>query len=109
VGAANDLAWLLATSAAEEVLDPKEAVRLAELAISRAGRDPNRLDTLAASYAADGRFEEAARAAAEAVERASAQDRKALAEQIAERRERYRSHHPYREPPRAPPAVKHTP
>jgi tetratricopeptide (TPR) repeat protein len=63
--AAEALARLLATSPAG---DPEEAIRLAELARSRAGEEDARLlDTLAAAYAAAGRFSEAAEVARRAV------------------------------------------
>ncbi len=65
--ALGQLAWLLATHADAGVLDPEEAVRLATRAaeLSR-GADAEILDSLAAAYAAAGRFEDAVRTAAEA-------------------------------------------
>lgn len=56
----NDLAWLLATSPVETVRDPKRALTLAE-EICRATQRRNGefLDTLAAAYAAVGRFDAA--------------------------------------------------
>ena len=65
--AANNLAWILATTRDPSLRDPAEAVRLAEAAVR--GSDPpdaNFLDTLATAYAAAGRPEDARRAAAAA-------------------------------------------
>ena len=59
----TSLAWLLATAGDERLRAPAEAVTLAERAAALTGRrDVNVLATLAAAYAADGRFD-AARAA----------------------------------------------
>jgi tetratricopeptide (TPR) repeat protein len=66
--AANNLAWVLATEAS--VSDPAEAIRVAEQLASWNAHDPSVLDTLAASYAAAGRFEEALRVQTRAVEKA---------------------------------------
>jgi tetratricopeptide (TPR) repeat protein len=67
--ATNNLAWLLATSRDPAVRDPAEAVAHAELAVLRGGSDPRTLDTLAAAYAAAGRYEDAVRTAANAREK----------------------------------------
>ena len=65
--AANNLAWILATSADPRLRDPAQAVRLAEGAVRRADPpDAEFLDTLATAYAAAGRPEDARRAAAAA-------------------------------------------
>lgn len=66
--AANNLAWLLATCPIEALRDPQEAVRLAEgFALGRVV-DASSLDTLAASYAAAGRFEDALRVARQSLD-----------------------------------------
>jgi hypothetical protein len=58
--AQNNLAWLLATLAPADGRDPARAVTLAQKSCeSTDNRDPNRLDTLAVAYAADGRFDDA--------------------------------------------------
>jgi tetratricopeptide (TPR) repeat protein len=58
--AANNLAWILATSSDPALRDPSEALRLAEGVVARAATpDPNHLDTLAAAQTAAGRHAEA--------------------------------------------------
>ncbi len=65
--AANNLAWILATSEDAGLRDPEESVRIAEAALRDGnGSDPVLLNTLAAGYEAAGRPEEAATAAARA-------------------------------------------
>jgi tetratricopeptide (TPR) repeat protein len=69
ISAANNLAWILAASRDPSLRDPGEAVRLAELATEkREAPDPGFLDTLAVSYAAAGRFDDAVRTATSAAE-----------------------------------------
>jgi spermidine synthase len=97
----NDLAWLLATSADPSLRSPDEAVRLAE-ELDRADPPPsaNELDTLAAAYAAAGRYEDAVRAA----DRASAlaqQQAPQLAGQIERRARDYRRGRAWVDPPSA--------
>jgi spermidine synthase len=90
----NNLAWTLA------VLDGDadavhEAVALSEESGSRLGpRDAEALDTLAAAYAAAGRFPDAQRVAQQALASASRRD---LAGPISERLALYRAGLPYRE------------
>jgi tetratricopeptide (TPR) repeat protein len=68
VRAFNDAAWLLATCPVESVRNPKLAVQLAEQADSLSDVPVgNFLDTLAAAYAADGRFDDAVQAAEHAL------------------------------------------
>jgi Flp pilus assembly protein TadD len=56
----SDMAWILATSAEAAVRDPARAVQLASRAVDLTdGRHAIPLDTLAAAYAAAGRFDEA--------------------------------------------------
>lgn len=56
----NNLAWLLATHPDERVRDARRAVELSErVAQPPRDREAWALDTLAAAYAADGRFDEA--------------------------------------------------
>lgn len=96
VEAANNLAWFRATAADPSLRNPGEAIRLAERAGRSAGdANPGLGDTLAAAYAAAGRFPEAIATAERA--RVSALERgdKALADRIADRIERYRRGEPY--------------
>jgi tetratricopeptide (TPR) repeat protein len=99
----NDLAWLLATAPDADVRDPVEAVRLAE-GLVRASASPsgNLLDTLAACYAAAGRFDAAAEAAGRAVARARAEGDPDVAAQAEARRILYRAGTPYVQAARTP-------
>jgi tetratricopeptide (TPR) repeat protein len=72
---ANNLAWLFATAKPTSFRNPEEAIRLAEGALERASENPDVLDTLAASYAAAGRFDDAVRTQTRAVERVPASRR----------------------------------
>ncbi len=91
---ANNLAWLLATTPDRRNRSPEEAVAHAERARRIAGEDPAVLDTLAAAYAAAGRFDRARATARRALEIAEADD-PALAAGIRERLARYRARRPY--------------
>ncbi len=94
----NNLAWLLATHAPSEGGDPKRAVTLAERACARTGnRAFPYLDTLAAAYAAAGRFQEAVTTGQKAIDLARATGETQSANEIALRLELYRSGHAYRE------------
>jgi spermidine synthase len=95
VGAANNLAWMLAVSADPAVRDPEAAVRLAESALARRPGDAGVLDTLAAAQAAAGRFPEAIAAAGEAIERTQQAGQTALAQEMMARRRLYREGKPY--------------
>ena len=96
VKARNDLAWLLSTSEEETIREPGEAVRLAEsLVREQTQPDPNLLDTLAAAYAASGRYGEAIETARRAEQLASERDDVWLAEDIHDRIVLYRSEQPY--------------
>lgn len=56
----NDLAWLLATCPTKELRNPQRAVELAEsITKDQPKPEPDYLDTLAAAYAAAGKFDEA--------------------------------------------------
>ena len=64
----NELAWLLATSADPAARNASEAVRFAERACELTGRrQAPCVGTLAAAYAEAGRFDDAVRAASEAI------------------------------------------
>ena len=83
ISAANNLAWVLATSSDASLRDPAEAIRLAETVVRETEPgDPGFLDTLAVSYAAAGRFGDAHRTAQRAAELAAARGDEALARSI---------------------------
>jgi Tfp pilus assembly protein PilF/mono/diheme cytochrome c family protein len=92
----TDLAWLLATAPDERLRQPDEAVRLAEQAAELTGRQNiAALDTLAASYAAVRRFEEAVAAEEAALALAVAAGLPRLADELRTRLERYRNREPF--------------
>jgi tetratricopeptide (TPR) repeat protein len=67
--AANNLAWLLATSNDPQLRNPEEAVRWAQRAAEiTGGASPVVLDTLAAAYGAAGRFDRAVETANKAID-----------------------------------------
>lgn len=98
---ANNLAWILSTSPDPKLRDPARAIGLMERVIREPGGDhPGFLDTLAAAYAAAGRFElavsAAARARSLAVERGFGDLASGMGERLALYREgrRYIEHSP---------------
>jgi len=98
-GMQNALAWLRATSPDGALRDGAEAVALAERVVAAgARRDPNALDTLGAAYAESGRFDDARRAAEEAVALARAAGDAPLASEIESRGRGYARGVPYRMP-----------
>jgi tetratricopeptide (TPR) repeat protein len=98
--ARNNLAWQLATHEDAGFRNGPESVTLAEETVAAAGRaDPNVLDTLAAAYAEAGRFPEAVDAAQKAFDIASSSGEEALASEIKQRMELYRSGRPYHRKP----------
>jgi tetratricopeptide (TPR) repeat protein len=89
-------AWILAASPARPLRDAGGAERLAREALRLAGdEDPAALDALAMAYASAGRFDQAARAAAQAADLASRDGRETLAGQIRERLSLYRRGIPF--------------
>jgi tetratricopeptide (TPR) repeat protein len=95
--ARNNLAWLLATLAPAEGGDAVRAVTLAERACEMTRNQAAAyLDTLAAAYAAAGRFAEAMATGRKAVELAQSAGQSQLAKEINARLELYRSGHAYR-------------
>jgi spermidine synthase len=97
------LAWLLATSDPAQGGDPAQAVQLAERARELSGRENAPcLDTLAAAYAAAGRFADAVIIAERAVHAAESAGQAPLAKVLRARLELYRADQPYREPARSP-------
>jgi protein O-mannosyl-transferase len=96
----NQLAWLLATSPDASVRNGAEAVKLAERAVELSGgREAVVLDTLAAAYAASGRFAQATKTANLAMSLASGGGDKALVEALHGRIKLYEAGKPYRETP----------
>jgi tetratricopeptide (TPR) repeat protein len=94
--AQNGLAWLLATLAPVEGGDPIRAVALAEQACKVTEfRVAGYLDTLAAAYAAAGRFNDAIITAEKAAKLAHAGNESSLAEKIESRLALYREGRPY--------------
>lgn len=93
--ALGELAWMLATCADARVRDAREAISLAERAVSLSSRrDPAALDALAAAYAAAGRFDEAVATAQGAADRLAGRDT-TDASVIAQRIALYRERRPY--------------
>jgi len=97
---ANDLAWALATCGESEARRPDEAVVLAE-ALNQGATTPNAnaLDTLAASYAAAGRFDEAVSTAQRALEIAAAKNDAAFVRDLDHKLSLYAARRPYVEEP----------
>jgi tetratricopeptide (TPR) repeat protein len=97
--AQNNLAWLLATHAPTEGGDPVWAVTLAQEVCQRTGnRIGEYLDTLAAAYAAAGRFNDAVATAQKAIELARAAGQPDVVKEIEARLELYRAGRAYRAP-----------
>ena len=93
----NDLAWLLATCPDPRLRDAKQAVAIGErLAKTTDRRLPGVLDTLAAGYAADNRFDEAVRTAKEALALAQVKSDSNLVNEISIRLHGYELQQPYR-------------
>lgn len=84
--ALNNLAWALATNPDPTVRDGPEAVRLASAACQKTEHAiPSLIDTLAAAYAASGRFRDAVQTGERAIAAARAAGDEALAQEIAAR------------------------
>jgi len=95
--AANNLAWVLSTTGDADVCDPAEAIRLVER-FALESSDPGTLDTLAAAYAANGRFSEAAGIAERVVRGAEATGMVEAARDFRAREMLYRGGHAYVDP-----------
>jgi spermidine synthase len=92
----NRSAWLLATTDDISIEDANKAIELSERACELTGhKNPSILDTLAAAYAASGKFDEAISTANKAVEAAKAAGHKNLANDIQERIKLYQAHQRY--------------
>lgn len=95
--AANNLAWFLATAKDPKLRDPAKAVELAE-GLARRSPLPSHLDTLAASYAATGRYTDAADVARQALVRARSAGEARLADDIERRLKQYEQGRSYIQP-----------
>lgn len=94
----NNLAWIRATHKEANFRNPKEAVRLARRACELTRyRNPSILDTLAAAYAAAGRFTDAVATAQKALELAQSSNEE-LPEKIQNRLRLYEAGRPYIQP-----------
>ena len=98
MGAAlNNLAWIYATDPRSELRDADEAVRLAEQACQLSDRTvPSRLTTLAAAYAAAGRFDKAVATAEEAMRLAAEHGQQGDVAKIQAHLELYQQQQAYR-------------
>jgi tetratricopeptide (TPR) repeat protein len=93
----NNPAWVLVTSGDISAKDANNAIVFAERNCKMTGyNDPGLLDTLAAAYAAAGRFDEALKTAQKAVDAAKKSGREDLADAIRKRMELYKAGHRYR-------------
>jgi Flp pilus assembly protein TadD len=93
---ANNLAWLLATSPQVTAQDSQRAVELAERSARISTEDPVAHGTLAAAYAAAGRFDDAVVQAEKSRELALRQGNRDLADLSNRMVEAYRARHIYR-------------
>ena len=92
----NKLAWILATSNDENIRNADDAVKFARKACELTDyNQPAILDTLAAAYAAAGKFTEAVETAEKAISLAEAANEKKLASEIQERLKLYKAHQPW--------------
>ena len=98
VGAANSLAWILATHPDALLRDGPRAIALTELVRAGGGdRRPEHDGTLAAAYAETGRYEEAIATAEKAIELAVARGMEKFATKTRQRITLYRDRKPYRD------------
>lgn len=96
--AANNLAWLLATNSDETIRDGKQAVEYAErLAKASQFKDIGTLDTLAASYAETGRFDDAVRTINDALGLSRTSNDGAWTERLEQRLQLYNNAMPLRD------------
>ena len=96
VYAANNLAWLLATAQDPPAAEREEALHWARHAAAATNyEDPNKLDTLAAAYAASGQFDQAIATAKDSIGICRELGQDELAREIQERLDVYRLGRPY--------------
>lgn len=103
----NNAAWFKATSPDPAVRDPQAAVSIAKAAVQKNPASPNILDTLAAAYAADGQYDEAASEQQRAMDALQARpgDHTLSMQKMQARLALYRQHQAYVEPPIHAPAA----
>ena len=95
----NSLAWVKAVHKNENFHDATESIRLATRACELTNYErPDFLDTLAAAYAAGGRFDIAVETAQEAIELAQSENQRQLITEIRKHLSLYRAGKPYVEP-----------
>ena len=94
----NCLAWLLATCPDDRIRNGERALSLAQRLVS-IDSGPYHLDTLAAAYAATGRFDDAVRTENEAIEKLQAQKNSRASDLLAMRYRltAYQDHKPWRD------------
>jgi len=93
----NSLAWILATHSQDRFRNSAEAIQLAQRACELTDyQDPGLVDTLAAAYAAAGRFDDAVATAEMAVQLTASGDNKQRHQDIQNRLQLYKAHQPYR-------------
>jgi len=98
VDALNNIAWLLATFGEVTTENANKAIELAQHACELTGyNDAEFLDTLAAAYAATGKFGDAKATANKALSIAKSSGREDLAGEIAKRKKLYEAGQPYRQ------------
>jgi spermidine synthase len=96
----NNIAWMLATNPNASVRNGADAVELTERALKLSGgNQPAILDTLAAAYAEVGRFSEAVATARKALDLATQQNKRPLADALRTRIALYGTGKPYRQTP----------
>ena len=97
VEAMNSLAWILATHSDSNLRNPQEALGLALRACELTDyQDPGFVDTLAAAYAAAGRFSDAVATAEKAIQITASGDNKQRHQAIEDRLGLYKTGQPYR-------------
>jgi hypothetical protein len=96
-GFLSSYAWNLATSPDPQFRDGKGAEEVIHEAIQSRGPRAAYLDVLAAAYAEQGRFQDAIRTAAEAIQSATDRGQAGLARRIQRRLKTYQANRPYRE------------
>ena len=98
VDALNNLAWVLATHTDATVRNGTEALLFARRAVAASeDSESDLLDTLAAAYAENGRFDDAVKTAQQALELASGPDRDKVMVRIRAHSDAYKAHRPCRE------------
>ena len=102
----DKMAWIRATSEDTRLLNPKEAVRLAQRSCELSGYQyPIVLKTLAAAYSAAGRFGEAIETAEKALNLTLSANQQQLVDEIKEHLALYKAGQSYREKSQAPMAL----